>query len=559
LKLIVGPSGAWKFVELDEVTLALGTYIGVTILKKQANEWVPISTIPGLQESSRIMIFDKDKNLWISHPYKKLYKVNFNKDFTNSNLKIYNAESGFKTDKRNYVFNVLGECIVTNEKGVFQYNSKTDGFSESKMITDVYPPGIHLKRIIYSAGQYWAISDNGTDILNFDTTTAIPRLFIDRIGSKANNGDYIGGFEQLYPINNNSFMQCTDSGVKLINANSISDKLDKPILTSVHLPASGDSTIYGGYGKTKKIELEDNISAIRFELSSSTKNSFGHYFMYYLEGLDEKWSEWTKMTTKEYTNLSHGNYTFHAKSVNIYNRESAPTSINFSIATPWYKSKVARTIFLSLILLSLLCLLLIPRKIYKDNTALLESEKKKTEEEMIKVKEETEAEMQRVKRDAEAELERMNREKLENEILFKNKELAMSTMNLLQKNETLTAIRTEVEKAEKNIKDPQAKKEVKKIISLLRTDERLEDDWNNFSIHFDQAHHQFLKRLKSEYPQLTPKDQKLCAYLRMNLTTKEIAPLLKISVRGVEISRYRLRKKIGLKKEVNLNDFMMNF
>jgi len=132
-------------------------------------------------------------------------------------------------------------------------------------------------------------------------------------------------------------------------------------------------------------------------------------------------------------------------------------------------------------------------------------------------------------------------------------------MHLLQKNETLTAIRTEVEKVASKIKDQEAKKEVRKIISLLRDDDRVEDDWKTFSMHYDQANHNFLKRLKSEYPVLTPKDQKLCAYLRMNLTTKDIAPLLNISVRGVEIARYRLRKKINLDKEVNLNSYMMDY
>jgi FixJ family two-component response regulator len=87
----------------------------------------------------------------------------------------------------------------------------------------------------------------------------------------------------------------------------------------------------------------------------------------------------------------------------------------------------------------------------------------------------------------------------------------------------------------------------------------LEDDWESFARHFDQVHTDFIKRLKEKYPQLSPKDLKLCAYLRMNLVSKEIAPLLNISVRGVEISRYRLRKKMQLHAEVNLTDYMIHF
>ena len=84
----------------------------------------------------------------------------------------------------------------------------------------------------------------------------------------------------------------------------------------------------------------------------------------------------------------------------------------------------------------------------------------------------------------------------------------------------------------------------------------MDDNWDKFELYFDQVHENFFQRLRDHYPKLTPKDQKLCAYLRMNLSTKEIAPLLNISVRGVEISRYRLRKKLGLTSETNLVDFI---
>lgn len=97
------------------------------------------------------------------------------------------------------------------------------------------------------------------------------------------------------------------------------------------------------------------------------------------------------------------------------------------------------------------------------------------------------------------------------------------------------------------------------MVSIFSDDERLDDDWDSFAQNFDQVHNDFLKRLKNKYPQLSPRDLKLCAYLKLNLTTKDMAPLLNISVRGIEISRYRLRKKIDLPNNISLNDFMMNF
>jgi DNA-binding CsgD family transcriptional regulator len=150
-------------------------------------------------------------------------------------------------------------------------------------------------------------------------------------------------------------------------------------------------------------------------------------------------------------------------------------------------------------------------------------------------------------------------EKLNAEIEHKNKELATTTMHLLQKSELIQKLRTELDRLRRIAEKPEARKELKRIIGLLNDDNQLDVEWEQFFLHFDRVHSDFFKRLKEKHPQLTAKDQKLCAYLRMNLSTKEIAPLMNISVRGVEISRYRLRKKLDLSSDVNLNEFMMEF
>ncbi len=77
--------------------------------------------------------------------------------------------------------------------------------------------------------------------------------------------------------------------------------------------------------------------------------------------------------------------------------------------------------------------------------------------------------------------------------------------------------------------------------------------------HFKEVHKGFFDRLKKAYPSITPKDQKMCAYLKMNLSTKEISTLMNVSLRGVEASRYRLRRKLQLSADINLNEFLMKF
>ena len=100
--------------------------------------------------------------------------------------------------------------------------------------------------------------------------------------------------------------------------------------------------------------------------------------------------------------------------------------------------------------------------------------------------------------------------------------------------------------------------ELKKMLRSLSEENSLNDEWEQFSIHFNKVHGDFLLILKERFPELKPHELKLCAYLRMNLSSKEIAHLMSISVRGVEISRYRLRKKLQLATEVNLFQFLFD-
>lgn len=159
---------------------------------------------------------------------------------------------------------------------------------------------------------------------------------------------------------------------------------------------------------------------------------------------------------------------------------------------------------------------------------------------------------------AENELVALRNEKLQVEVDFKNSELATNAMHLVQKSELLAKLRSELNQLVKAVDNEKAQSEIRKMIKVLGEDEKMDKDWEHFSHHFDKVHSDFVVVLKEKFPSITPNELKLSAYLRMNLSTKEIAQLMNISVRGVEISRYRLRKKLGISSEVNLFDFLMS-
>ena len=152
---------------------------------------------------------------------------------------------------------------------------------------------------------------------------------------------------------------------------------------------------------------------------------------------------------------------------------------------------------------------------------------------------------------------KLQTEKLQAELASKNRELANSAMTLVYKNELLQKLSDEITKLKdengKKLSDDQTKK-IQKVINDGMNDER---DWHLFENSFNEAHESFFKKLKAQHPDLVPNDLKLCAYLRMNMSSKEMSSLLNISLRGVEIRRYRLRKKLEVPHDKNLTEFLM--
>jgi len=129
-------------------------------------------------------------------------------------------------------------------------------------------------------------------------------------------------------------------------------------------------------------------------------------------------------------------------------------------------------------------------------------------------------------------------------------------MHLVKKGELLSKIKSELAHIMKGMENQKTASELKKMIKTVSEDDNIDKEWDNFAKHFDKVHSDFVVELKEKHPTITPNELKLSAYLRMNLSTKEIAQLMNISTRGVEISRYRLRKKLNLPTEMSLFDFL---
>jgi DNA-binding CsgD family transcriptional regulator len=246
-----------------------------------------------------------------------------------------------------------------------------------------------------------------------------------------------------------------------------------------------------------------------------------------------------------YTRLPVGKYIFKVRTLTANGNYSQPEQLTIIVRPAWYTTGWAVMMYFLAGTILLFGLLRFNRlRIERKHEQLRKIADEKREHE---------------KQHSEQEIMRLQNEKLQAQISHKTMQLADSTMSVIKKNEVLIEIKNELDKQKEELGTRYPMRYLNRLTSLIERNISNDNDWEIFEALFDQAHENFFKRLKQAYPELTQSDLKLCAYLKLNLASKEIAPLLNISIRGVEIRRYRLRKRLGLPPDTNLSAFIMQF
>jgi AraC family transcriptional regulator, chitin signaling transcriptional activator len=234
-----------------------------------------------------------------------------------------------------------------------------------------------------------------------------------------------------------------------------------------------------------------------------------------------------------FQNLSHGDYKLKIFAITPEGITSPSAAMEFTVDAPWYFSIPMKMLYIMVLLLTVLTIYLLNKRKLRKHRLLLEEE---------------------LKKEHEAQMEQLEKKRLKDEIMMKRKELANTTMIAAKKNEVLMDIQGELNKDRDKFSNQYRLKHIMNKINQAIKDK---DEWQVFETNFKEVHEDFSKDLLEKYPKLTAKDLKLCSYLKMNLTSKEIAPLMGKSLRGVEVHRYRLRKKMDLDSQENLTAFLI--
>jgi ligand-binding sensor domain-containing protein/DNA-binding CsgD family transcriptional regulator len=542
-------NGLWEVKQLrSNPNYAIaGTYSGLHLFRiNDRGDLENVQKIGGFDESSRFFEEDRKGMIWVGQYYRGLYQLMLNQSLAEAVVRKTPDEFDHKIGKHVILSRVDDELYIGSDRGIFRIDQTTD-----TMVADGLFSGV--------VGNSWVY------LLAQDEQKNVHVFTEDRVGFfkqvSPNNFTYIpSSLFQLRHTFNNDLLKVSKNvrdGV-FFNANEgfihYNPDLEsryiierRPLVSSVYSLAE-DSLLYSRLpfqsrsDSIQPIRIIQGTKVLKFVVESFKFRDVNvGKFRYFLQGLNDDYGDWTNATIKEYTNLEEGNYEFFVQTYNYLGEIVTSIPVQVEVIPPFYKSRTARVIYAVLAILVLYLLYRFQKQYYRSKQSTMEQAKQ--QELALKQKE----------------LQELKEEKIKSELRHVNNLLAASTMNLVVKNEFMVNIKEEIEEVRQNGKAADTEKALERIIKEIDSTLKLQEDWQQFEYHFDQVHGDFLTRLTNEFSDLTPGEQKLCAFLRLKMDTKEIANLMGISLRGVEVARYRLRKKLGLDKHQNLSKFVLEY
>jgi AraC family chitin signaling transcriptional activator len=534
-KNIFPQSGTWKFetVPSQNGLLLQGNYYGISVLEKVNNQWRFRNKISGFNYSARYFEITDDFDIYISHEYKGVFRLQVDNELLKT--KSLTAYEQPKKGKNASLTQFNNTIYYAYKEGIFKLNHKTKLFEKDKVLSSIFEKEGYTsgKLIIDNSNKIWLFSKNY--IYYFSLSKLSDQLKQNLIPIPASLTNSMSGFENVSQISNFEYLIGTTDGYYIININDLSFKNYEISITGTAINKLNGNFKNSSILEEGNFEYDENNIIFNYTVPEYNKYISVEY-QYLLVGFQDDWTEWSTKTTVNFKNLPSGSYVFKVRAKFANSLLENTANYSFTIGEPWYMTRIALFFYL-------IIGIVLARIVHKAYRSYYQKKEYKLIEENNRLLEIKELEI-------EQEIMRVRNEQLSEDVDNKSRELAASTMSLNSKNELLAFIKDDLNKTADN-------KSLKSVISTITKNITGTDSWSVFKEAFENTDKDFLKKIKLGHPSLTPSDLRLCAYLRLNLSSKEIAPLLNISVRSVEIKRYRLRKKMNLSHEHGLVEYIL--
>jgi DNA-binding CsgD family transcriptional regulator len=523
--------GSWKFSRIDKSRILVGTYNGLHVINKQNDKWEYKNKLKGFDISSRFIEISSKHSAIVSHGYKGLFNLQISKDYESiTKVTTLPIETG-PSD----LCSMEGDIYYFNRGGLYKFDVDEEKFKLDSQITNLLAEDtFNAQRMISVSGdKLFLFGENYIYKLEkniFSKQLELNRFFIGQQTRK----DVIG-FENITLIAKNNYLIGSREGYLLTNFSSPPKITNDIIISKVSSKNLLQQTKTLNINGINNVPYEFNTISFEFSLPEYKYNDQIKY-RYILEGYNKSWSKWDNYDRVSFGNLGFGKYKLKLEA-RISDLEVVSIQREFNILKPWY----ANNIVIFIVVAIFIFIAFIINKAYERYYAKVQ----------LRIIKENNQKLELIELRNKDKLIQLENKNLEENIESKNRELAIATMAILKKNQFLQTILNDLENMESN-------PVITRVLRLIKQKSKKTDDWEFFREAFDNSDKNFLKNIKSKHPKLTHNDLRLCAYLRLNLTSKEIAPLFNISPKSVEIKRYRLRKRMDLSRDVNLIDYILN-
>jgi AraC family transcriptional regulator, chitin signaling transcriptional activator len=534
--LISDVLGTWdiKPVATDPDLLMQGNYVGLHILEKKAGKWQYRNKIEGFDVSCRFFELMPDNQIFVKRKFEGIFKLTIPDDF--KNIKGIQKELSVPVSSNSGMAKINGKLLYFDDSGLYEYNQQKKQFQKELSLNElVFDEDSYLSgNILVDQNQnLWAFTEDNMLLLSQGRIDN--KLQVNRIALPLSLRENVTEFENLFHLGNRNYLLGTKNGYILFDLDKINDKECFITINSVEKSIlNGNRVNIPVLAKDYKLKAKENNLGFSYSVPVYDRFILTKY-QYKLEGIYDNWSDWTKESKVSFNNLPSGKYTFLVRARIGNKLTENEASFGFFIGRPWYVSDWMIVLYALLFVSLFVAVQIVYRFRYKRHKEKIEKEKQK---ELAMIQLENEATMAKLRSD-----------KLKSEIEARNQELVTSAMAMVKKNELLNILELEL-----NQKNPN----VKSALRIIKDNLTGNSDWEFFQEAFNKADRDFLKMIKEAHPLLTPNDLKLCVYLRLNLSSKEIARMLNISPQSVEIKRFRLRKKLALDHEQNLTEYILN-
>lgn len=510
-------NGGWQFLEsgLDSVYFQ-ANYSGIAVYQDKS-DLSKYKTFGGLTKPIKKISQDLPNELWAADNYRSLYRICYDNDFIATKIENVSQKNGLTNDYGVKVFGHKGQTLFLIDNLWYSYDRRTGRLIRDKLFNKAFK---NISDIIPVDGNNFMVVKNGLLYLIVESRgDFIWKL----IPEKYYQGKLILENTKIFSDGDNLLVNLDDGFMSL-----------KIARANFSVPKVNIETFYHD-------ELIPNNIDIKYNESIDI-HAVPEYYGYSRPDLLYSLNGENRFTRLKSGKATLSNLESGSQQIDVFfndgHRLVKIAQYKFEVGNPWYFS--FWMILLYIVIVILICFLY-----YRWNHIRYQQKLALREEELKHQKDIIEMEN-------ELKIQEYEKHILELEIQSKSTEVAGKSFSIAKQGEVMDNIRKILDN---EIDLNKIKTDIKRAIKSNTIDKH---EWEAFETNMKQIHSEFVSRLLAIHPDLSSKDIRLSIYLRMNLSSKEIAPLMNISFRGVELHRYRLRKKLGVAQEIVLNKYMMD-